>query len=230
MGVARGGPWGGPRAGAAPFGPGRHHLLGRAAGAAGPGRPRAGAAPLHLLGAALCPGGPGPGRHLLGAALCWLKINFWKEFKSSIFSLLFLNFFKSVRTCNSFQFLCSEALDWQASLKKTRVWLWNQKLMKCLLECLGQIQCAKVPQSLSWNQGVFDTLTWGAIVPHFLHLPRQTNHFRHPSHKPVEQRKEMTFGGRLANVRATVVCSLCCPSSQNLIKKALYEITVNNQG
>ena len=127
-------------------------------------------------------------------------------------------FFKSVRTSNSFQFLCLEALDWQASLKKTRLWLWNQKLVKCLLKCLGQIQCAKVPQSLSWNQGFFDTLAWGAIVPHFLHLPRQTNHFRHPSHKPVEQRKEMTFSGRLANVRATVVRSSCCPSSQNLTK------------
>jgi len=40
----------------------------------------------------------------------------------------------------------------------------------------------------------------------------------------------MTFDGRLANIRAAVVHVLHCPSSQNLIKKALHEITVNNQG
>jgi len=40
----------------------------------------------------------------------------------------------------------------------------------------------------------------------------------------------MTFGGRLAEVRAAVVRSLYCTFSHNLIKKALHEITVNSQG
>jgi len=37
--------------------------------------------------------------------------------------------------------------------------------MKCLLKSLGQIQCAKDPQCLSWNQGFFIALIWEAIVP-----------------------------------------------------------------
>jgi len=40
----------------------------------------------------------------------------------------------------------------------------------------------------------------------------------------------MTFDSILANTRAPVVRGLYCPSPQNLIKKALHEITVNNQG
>jgi len=39
----------------------------------------------------------------------------------------------------------------------------------------------------------------------------------------------MTFDGRIASIRATVIFSLYCSSSQNLIK-ILHEITVNNQG
>ena len=39
------------------------------------------------------------------AALCWLKINFWKEFKSSGFPLLFLNkFFKVLKVLTLFNF------------------------------------------------------------------------------------------------------------------------------
>jgi len=56
--------------------------------------------------------------------------------------------------------------------------------MKCLLKNLGQIQCAKVPQCLSWNQGFLDTLTWGAIAPQSSHLPLQTKPFPHPSQNP----------------------------------------------
>jgi len=40
----------------------------------------------------------------------------------------------------------------------------------------------------------------------------------------------MTFDGRLANDKAPVVCGLHYPFSQNLMKKALHEITVNSQG
>jgi len=37
----------------------------------------------------------------------------------------------------------------------------------------------------------------------------------------------MTFERKSANFRASVVHGLYCPSSQNLMKKALHEITVN---
>jgi len=60
-------------------------------------------------------------------------------------------------------------------------------------------------------------------------LARQS-HFRHRSQKSFEQRKEVTFDSRLENVRALVIRGSHCPSSQNLIKKALHEITVNSQG
>jgi len=40
----------------------------------------------------------------------------------------------------------------------------------------------------------------------------------------------MTFDCRLANVSALLVRGIYCPSSQNLLKKALHEITVNIQG
>jgi len=36
----------------------------------------------------------------------------------------------------------------------------------------------------------------------------------------------MTFDGRLAIIRTPFVRGLFCPSTQNLIKKALHEITV----
>jgi len=39
----------------------------------------------------------------------------------------------------------------------------------------------------------------------------------------------MTFDGRLANVTDPVVRGSYCPSTQNLIQKALHEITVNSQ-
>jgi len=40
----------------------------------------------------------------------------------------------------------------------------------------------------------------------------------------------MTFGGRLANIRAPVVCGLYVPLLSKSDKKALDEITVNSQG
>jgi len=39
----------------------------------------------------------------------------------------------------------------------------------------------------------------------------------------------MTFNRRLANVTDLAVRGLYCPSTQNLIQKALHEITVNSQ-
>jgi len=40
----------------------------------------------------------------------------------------------------------------------------------------------------------------------------------------------MRFHRRLANITAPVVRGLYWPFSQNLVKKALHEITVNSQG
>jgi len=72
--------------------------------------------------------------------------------------------------------------------------------MKCLLKNLGQMQCAKVPRCLSWNQG-FLTHLLGELwrpSPH-TSLSRQSR-FPHLSQKSLEQRKEMTFDRRLANI------------------------------
>jgi len=55
------------------------------------------------------------------------------------------------------------------------------------------------------------------------------SHFPHPSQKSFEQSKEMTFDRRLANVTDPVVRDLYCPSTQNLIQKALHKIMVNSQ-
>jgi len=60
-------------------------------------------------------------------------------------------------------------------------------------------------------------------------LARQS-YFRHPSGKAFELRKEMTFGCRLPNITELVFRCLFYPSSENLMKKALHEITANNQG
>ena len=51
----------------------------------------------------------------------------------------------------------------------------------------------------------------------------------HPSQKSSEQRKEMIFERRLANSTAPIVRGLYAPSSQNLVKKALYENAVNSK-
>jgi len=57
------------------------------------------------------------------------------------------------------------------------------KIIKRLLKNFGQIQCAKVSRCLSWNQGFFNTLTWGAIAPLSLHFSKQS-HFPNPSQSP----------------------------------------------
>jgi len=61
-------------------------------------------------------------------------------------------------------------------------------------------------------------------IPYIL-LARQS-YFRHPSRKAFEQRKEMTFGCRLPNITKLVFRGLFCPSSENLMKKALHEFAV----
>jgi len=55
------------------------------------------------------------------------------------------------------------------------------------------------------------------------------SHFSHPSQKSLEKRKEMAFGHRLPKITDLVFRGLYCPSSQNMMKKVLHEITVSNQ-
>jgi len=69
----------------------------------------------------------------------------------------------------------------------------------------------------------------GAILSNPSAFLSSQSHFPRPSEKSFEQSKEITFDRRLANVNDPVVRGLYCPSTQNLIQKALHEITVNSQ-
>jgi len=71
--------------------------------------------------------------------------------------------------------------------------------------------------------------TWGQFSSNPSTFLSIQSHFPHPSHKSFEQNKEMTFDRRPANVTDPVVRGLYCPFTQNLIQKALHEITVNSQ-
>jgi len=71
--------------------------------------------------------------------------------------------------------------------------------------------------------------TWGHFSSNPSTFLSTQSHFPHPSQKSFEQNKEITFDRKLANVTDPVVRGLYCPSTQNLIQKALHEITVNNQ-
>jgi len=53
-------------------------------------------------------------------------------------------------------------------------------------------------------------------------LSRQS-YLRHPSQQAFEQRKEMTFDCRLPNITELVFRGLYCPSSENLMKKAVVK-------
>jgi len=80
------------------------------------------------------------------------------------------------------------------------------------------------------ESGLFDTPAWGVIAPQSLHLTLQTKSFPHPSQNSLEQRKEITFDRRLPYVTDLVFRGFYCPSSENLMEKALHEITANSQG
>jgi len=88
-------------------------------------------------------------------------------------------------------------------------------------------QSAEVPPVFVLKSGFFlNTLTCGQLCPSpYTFLSRQS-HFPHPSQKSFEQRKEITFDRRLANITAPVVRGLYCPP-QNLIQKTLQDITAN---
>jgi len=89
--------------------------------------------------------------------------------------------------------------------------------MKCLLKSLGQIHCAKVPQSFSCNQVFFNTLTWGQLCPSLYTFLSSQRHFPYPSQKSFEQRKPMTFDLSPASMTAPFVRGLYCPFSQSLV-------------
>jgi len=95
--------------------------------------------------------------------------------------------------------------------------------MKCFLKALGQIQFAEVP-SVCLEIRFFLTHLLGYQLrpsPYIL-LSRHTR-FPHASQMALEQRKEMTFDRRLANISDAVLVfqGLYCPFSENMMKKAL---------
>ena len=73
--------------------------------------------------------------------------------------------------------------------------------------------------------------TWIAIAAQSLHLPPRPVTkaiYLHASQTFVEQRTEMTFDCRIANITGPLVQGWNAPS-QNLMNKALLEITINGQ-
>jgi len=110
--------------------------------------------------------------------------------------------------------------------------LWSEQIVEMFIQNVWVISIVPKCHSVCLEIRAFLThLLGGGQLCTILYtfLARQS-HFRHRSEKSFEQRKEVTFDSRLANVRVPVVRGLYCPSSQNLIKKALYAITVNSQG
>jgi len=88
----------------------------------------------------------------------------------------------------------------------------------------------KYPRWLFWNQFFWTHLFGEQLHPiPYIFLARQS-YFRHPNQKAFELSKEMTFDCRLPNITELVFRGLFCPSSENLMKKALHEITANSQG
>jgi len=98
-------------------------------------------------------------------------------------------------------------------------WMFTQKYRSvCLLKCPKV--CFEIRAFLIYLGASFlQPSTFRSIQ----------SHFPHPSQKSFEQNKEMTFDRRLANVTDPVVRGLHYPSTQNLLQKALHEITVNSQ-
>jgi len=102
--------------------------------------------------------------------------------------------------------------------------------MKCLLKSQVKSNVLKFPSVCLQIKAFLTHLLGGQLCPSpYTFLARQS-HFRLPSQKSFEQRKEMTFDRRPANIEASVIRGLYCPSSQNLMEKALHEITVNSEG
>ena len=106
--------------------------------------------------------------------------------------------------------------------------VWNSQPQFCadvaiplFHSCIGFHEQRKKLRKVPLQQKGWKTLP-------YTFLSRQ-RYFRHPSQTFFEQRKDMTFDRRLANIRAPVVLDLYCPSSQSLIKMTLHEITVYNQ-
>jgi len=103
--------------------------------------------------------------------------------------------------------------------------------MTCLLKILGQIQCAKVgSSSVCLEIRFFDTYLGVQFRPSPCNFISRQSDFPDPSQTFLEERKEMTFDRRLANITGPVLVfrGLYCPSSENLMKKALHKITAFN--
>ena len=112
------------------------------------------------------------------AALCLSKTNFWKEFKSSSFSLLLFNkIFKGLKVPTLFSYCVQKPWTGRLTYKNTSCACGVNKLMKCLFKSLGQKSKVRKCPSVCLEIRFFYTLTCVAIVLQSLHLPRQAKPF-----------------------------------------------------
>jgi len=89
-------------------------------------------------------------------APCSLQIHFWKDFKCSSFSILFLNkFFETFKSSHSCQFLCLEALDCRLAWKKHDRWLWSKQIDETFIQkSVSNPMCWSAPVSVL-KAGIF---------------------------------------------------------------------------
>ena len=111
------------------------------------------------------------------AALCLSKTNFWKEFKSSSFSLILFNkIFKGLKVLTLFSYCVQKPWTGRLTYKNTSFACGVNKLMKCLFKSLGQKSKVRKCPSVCLEIRVF-LHTCVAIVLQSLHLPRQAKPF-----------------------------------------------------
>jgi len=83
------------------------------------------------------------------------------------------------------------------------------------------------------KSGFFDTLTWGAIALQTLHHPLQTKPFPPSQSKVLRTKERDDIPPQISKhylLGTGILRFSHCPSSENLMKKALHEITANSQG
>jgi len=88
------------------------------------------------------------------------------------------------------------------------------KFMKSLLKRLGQIQCAKVSQCSSWNQGFLIYILGGNCVPSPTPFSPDKAIYAILIKCPLNKGKRWHS---TADQQTLGLRGLCCPSSQNLI-------------
>jgi len=101
---------------------------------------------------------------------------------------------------------------------------------KSLLKNLYQIHDAKPPLCLSWNYGFFKIFIWGAIAPQSQHLSSHPRPFPLPQSKVLWTNDRDYIQPQTSKYYWSSRSRLKIPyPTQNLMKKALLETTVNSQ-